>query len=535
MASAVEEVVRRLVKAGGAAGSGDEWRVVVDCDLKAMGQFFRDEQEGRHRRCLFVRSGLGGVTLEPWVALVEGLVGRDRGMMDGGAIVDARGGGGRDVVEAALGRMGRVAAADDEGAALWIREEISSAEQMNEVRAELVKLGRLEDRAIEAYDRRFSRLIGGCSPVVVVLDDYNNFVKKVDGVFCVDEERWVGEGGWRDNFEGYLKCHCATLNNLGIVFSVEAPAVRMEERSAGMYAAVSEVLPFDFLDACRDRVGAIMVDLEWRRRSGGDRRVGEGGAEGLRGPGLAALRLVTTRYPEVPAFVYTGQWSERGLLEGLVHGASWCFQKRRSHHPPYIGKEGKALRSLALEEHLTKAVEMRCGAYGDSPDGEQLPLDSSEAGVELRDGLGIGSRAGDGEAGAELQRLVASLFPGASAVRPERVVRSGRSRGLVGAFVAKVGGSQGEGARRFVKVGSWAGVVGEWMAWRRVIAPRVSSQVAQVVGGPVMVEGVGLRRGGRREFKGALAYGLVGFPALGELRSLGDRLGERRPGGGEGR
>ena len=544
MCSPVERVVRTLVERDGRELRG-RWRVVVDCDVKAVGQLLRDVEEKADIRHLFVRSGLAERTLDPWFALVEGIVGRGPGM-GRGAVVDVRNAYGAQVLKQTLERIGRLEETEPDASGLWIPEEIFGREEMCKARAEFVRLAKLEDDAVREYERRFSRLVGGCRPVIVVFDDYNNFIEKVDGVFRVDRDRYM-EGGGSDEFEGYLKCHCATLNNLGIVFSVEAPTVRMADRRAGVYGAVSEVLPFGFLDGCRDRIGAFVVDLEWTHGNGGAQegrlgspgvRVGGGAAEdvgtggfrraGPRAAGLAALRLVAARYPEVPAFVYTGQWSERGLLEGLVHGASWCFQKRKSHHPPYIGKERKALRSLSLEEHLTRAVEMRCGAFADPPDPELLRLANSDAGRRLGEELGIGSAVGARGDGVELQRLVGSLFPGAATVELERVVSSGRSRGLLATFVAKVDQPDGGTARRFVKVAAWAAVVGEWMAWRRVIEPRMSSHVAQIVAGPVMVEGPGLGQGRTGEPKGAVAYGLVGFPEGGELRSLGDRLREAR-------
>ena len=539
--SPIVEIVRALVGERGGSAAGQAWRVVADFDEKAIASFFHDKKDGSDVRHLFIKTGLARGVLNPWLALIESVVGGGGGGgFSQGAVLDVTDPRGPELLKSVVRRVERFfGAPQGERVDFRFQEDIAEREGLIEARQSLVRTARCESEAGPEYDRRFGRLAGGCRPVVVVLDDYNNLIVKNEaGVFGVAAHIKATRAAQ------YATCHCATLNNLGIAFAVEAPSVQVGEDRRDVYAAVREVLPVELLDQWRSRICAFVVDLGWsvlevfgEEVSGGGEGLGaegwtgRGGAGGARvepgpalGAGLAALKLLTERYPEVPSFVYTGQWSDRRLLDGLVHGACWCFQKRKSHHGPGVGMEGKALSVVSLEEQLTAAVTMRCGAYPDPPDRRQLQLEGSDAGARLKKALKITAPIHGSARGGELQRLVASLFPSAKWVTPRRVVVSGRSRSLRGTFVVDVEGAEGQTAKRFVKLASWPAIVGEWLAYRRVIEPRLSSHVAQIASGPVMVGGAGRGGGGRLERSGAIAYSLVGFPESGELRSLGERL-----------
>ena len=485
-----------------------------------------DDLQGERRRnyrYVLLRTSKDDVEAAPFVDLAESIIRRQ----ELGEVVDLRGWntGGHGSANDFLEQLHDAGSSED-GAAL--ADSKADAIAFHE-------LAGLEGSAQPAYDCRFSRLAGGLRPVVIVLDDYNDYVKRKDRK---SERSEVERNGRRfepiddridaaaerygvspERFREALRCHCDTLNELGETFLVRAPPLWLTcaDDGAPDYERIAASLPFHHIDGRRNQICAFLVDLEWLPfcSQDGDSRV--------RWPsnGLRILRLLSLCYPEIPSFLYTGLWSQGRLLRGLTNGAVWCFQKNESHHTHESGDKANSLTRLTLEEKLTTAAEIRYGAYSDPPYPRQLCIDDGVQ-RQFRAQFGDDFSIYHGATGNGLRRLVARLFPDTPVVSVPRLCTTGRSRSTRGVFIAELGGGGGPTGKRIVKVALWSAIVKEWNAYKRVIEPQLNSQVAYPIGGPVMIRGEQ-----PQDLTGAIAYSLAGFPETSDLCSLAELLESR--------
>lgn len=406
--------------------------------------------------------------------------------------------------------------------------------EVSEARKHLLMWAQVESLAQSDYAPTFSPLIGGVRPIIVVLDDYNNYIQITDHAFyplsnipepVVKRYGDRARSGDDDWFPGILKGYCQRLNNLSIAYEVIAPKLWIEGRGYPDYRSVAIAVPFQDLDRIRERIGAFVVDLEWRPSivSGG-----EGGVEGRDAKwgdmGYRAIHLLSTRYPEIPCFVYTGEWSLGKLQEALAHGAAWCFRKTDSHHGYASNLESPELTSMELERHLRGAVNIRYGSFSELPYSDQLQIDpKNPVGAELLKRLAVKFPIGQCPKGKSVLNLIAKMFPDGSSIRPVKVLSSGRSKAQA-TFFASPSRAGSQLATRFLKIARWPEIQKEYLAYATVIKPRLNSYVANIVDKPIVADGLD----GEMPM-GAVVYSMAGFPeGHKDLRSLDDLLKDTR-------
>ena len=397
-------------------------------------------------------------------------------------------------------------------------------------------------------------------PIIVVLDDYNNYIdydkgehqfrpvfRKEEAVDAVLAKRYIrpqsvdGKVDGKKDLLDSLTARCLVLNELAKSFAVDAPPIWLPEPEEPEepeepkdpsipFSQVFAAIPFDRFDRLRDKIGAFIVGLEWlptgeRWASSGERwassdSVANGSLLKGKKVGMQAIRLLKARYPEVLVFLYTGQWEDALWEESLAHGASWGFWNPKTHHENARVGHKEQLEVEKLQKRMENAMTIRYGTYLDPPDSSVLDMKGPIA-RQLAKRLGFTLPIQQEGRGFELQCILASLFPNATTITPDRVPQSGFSG--AGTFIVTVDQPGGRVARRFIKVDGWSSIVREWMGCRKVIEPRFGSNAATPVSGPVLIKG-----DESREPKGALAYNLAGLPEEGVLKSLGDLLRRAR-------
>lgn len=378
----------------------------------------------------------------------------------------------------------------------------------------------------------FSAVAGGVRPLIYVFDDYNNFLSSCGDLFTLEafSSKQVDDEAAACLFDlsanelrRVVWSHCRTLNNLSIGFEVRAPRVWLDDHGEPGYRQVSAAIPFDVIERERSRVSAFVVDLEWMPER--IVRKSDGGRRGWADIGHLAIHLLSRRFPEIPCFVYTGQWSTPKLQRAQSFGAAWCFWKE-SHHGVVEDGSEEQLTCLSLSQHLAAVASMQYGAFREPPYLSQLRLDMRTlAGRRLVEQLGIKLPLGRCGRGRQLERLVSRLFPDGASVDPVYVQRSGKSKAQATFFLA-VQRRERRMATRFVKIGPWMEILKENLAYQEVIRPRLNSFAANVIGDPVLADGV------EGEVPiGALVYSLAGLPeGFQELRSLGKLLQDLKEG-----
>gem|GEM_PF-1262934 len=306
-----------------------------------------------------------------------------------------------------------------------------------------------------------------------------------------------------------MENYCRSLTALSQYFEVEAPVLWTDGGVEPDYAKVAETLPFAAFDQRWPEAAAFLVDLEWLPALNGSTPTMPQRWSRM---GSTIVHLLARRYPDVPCFLMSSEWSVEMLPQGLAHGAAWCFRK------PKFQADG--LTPTELRERLNSTAEIRHGAFPEVPFPAQFRMDvSANAGRQLLNKLDLRLPLEESAAGRDLQRSVATLFPQASHVWPVTVLGYGLS-GASATFLAGTQYAGSTGATRFVKLGTWPMIQREYLGYRRVIQPRLNSYVAGLVERSVVTSG----RDGLGA-SGSIAYTLAGFPEgyLG-LRSLNDLL-----------
>ena len=383
------------------------------------------------------------------------------------------------------------------------------------------------------YSGMFSRLMGGIKPIIYVLDDYNNYIECQNELYrpksyllektveYYQENKDLTQKKWEEALQGF----CITLNNLSLVFDVKAPPLWIAKTQAS-YELIVAAIPLEKINKERSQIAAFIIDLEWLPTitnydwSGLDRKQWQK-------MGRFAIKILSQFYPEIPAFIFTGLQPAEELQDGLSYGAFWGFQKEKTHHyseePKKIKQLPEKLTSISLERQLTRAVEVKYGSFQEVPFPNQLNLDPSTAnGKKLIQRLQIQQPIGNSPQSLTLKRLIAGLLPNATSVEPTKVITTGKSKAEATFFVSPTAGED-KLATRFIKIGSWFSIQKEYLAYQKVIQPRLNSYTANVIDKPVLAA-----RENNQMPKGALMYSLAGFPEdYQSLRSLHELVEEQ--------
>nr|VFJ56543.1 MAG: Phosphotransferase enzyme family protein [Candidatus Kentron sp. DK] len=418
---------------------------------------------------------------------------------------------------------------------------------------QLAKLGALTDGG---KGLSIPRIMGGLKPRIFVLDDYNNFIiRKEDGSFvAVELAGHVKTLYQSDNIEESISGYANNLNHLEIAATIHAPSLLIPESDAGSptYNTIHTLLPVEEMDTYRSEIAAIIVDLEWLpSKKPVTPQPGDHSSDGTawkgiwKEAGLMAIQLLRRRYPEIPCFVYTGEWNLEKLQKALASGAEWCFRKAQSHHgfhsPRNEREEDNWRYDLTLYSLTMQLEEAAISRYGALPQGIGITDDASSSLAEdwdiplpnqlqltgdtdgqrrLIKALGLEQPLGRCVRGRNLQQLVNRLFPDAIQVTPVETLK-GKSKAQA-VFFAVPANSTGTLATRLVKVASWPVLYKEFLAYSRIIRPRLNSHTANILTEPATT---GVSTGWDMPF-GALQYTLAGFPeGYRNLSSLNQRLG----------
>ena len=421
----------------------------------------------------------------------------------------------------------------------WYELEASSDIDIKDARNIVTAWAKLESLSEVDCPSVFSHLAGGLRPLVFVFDDYNNYIQpndeRADCLTPLQENhiqdtvlelygcrKTDGKNLEKKAFHSLLNSHCTNLNNLSISCEVRPHKVWISKDGDPLFRQVAEALPFELLESMRGRIGAFLVDLEWKPTIWNVKDSnGNGTDKDWSGMGYRAIDLLSQRFPEIPCFVYTGHWTVEKLQEALAHGAMWCFYKE-SHHG-YAPEKPDQITSLEFERHLREAARMMYGAFPELPFPDQLILDPGESASRLLlKKLGLCLPIDRSAQGKNLQRIVAKLFPNGDEIRPVKVFSAGKSKAQA-AFVVRPSRNGITFATRFMKVAPWLEIQREYLAYQRVIRPRLNTYVASIVERPVLAGGI------QGEMPlGAIAYSMAGLPeGYADLKPLDELLREQ--------
>lgn len=394
--------------------------------------------------------------------------------------------------------------------------ELHTWEEVVAARSVLNNWAWLESYAELSHTPRFSRLVGGGRPQVVVFDDYNNYIQDKNSYFeplpedalkIVARYYFASAEEPAKEFYRVLAGFCKNLNNLMVAYDVRAPKIWVSAQGKPEYAHIAQVISLDELGRNRDSIAAFVVDLEWRPTM--DIAPGTSASNlgaGWSNMGYRAIHLLAQYFPEIPSFVYTGERPYEKLQEALAYGAYWCFKKPESHHgSDPVQKE--RLSCIELDQHLQRAIKTMYGAFSELPYPDQLLIDPDrEPDKALLEKLELTLPLEGDSRGRNLQRIVATLLPNGGSVRPVKVFGSGKSKAQA-TFVVRPEYDGVSFATRFLKVGSWLDIQREYLAYRKVIQPRLNTFVGAIVEKPVLVPA------NKGEMPiGAIAYSMAGLP-----------------------
>ncbi|HAZ44472.1 MAG TPA: hypothetical protein DDW76_09445 [Cyanobacteria bacterium UBA11369] len=381
----------------------------------------------------------------------------------------------------------------------------------------------------KGYYQSIYQLMGSLKPIVYIFDDYNRYIMEVDGSYTnkPDIEVYIANYYCKHNeksdniFTEILKGFCLMLNNLSLSFTIKAPILDISTDKES-YELICSALPLTEIDRKRSQIAAFIVDLEWLPTPTKIfyKNKNEQGKQQWKKMGCYAIDILSQRYPEIPSFIFTGLQPSEEVQEALTHGASWGFQKEKTHHYSPTGSTEQHLTGqlnyINLEHQLVRAVNVRYGSYQTVPFPKQLRLDSNTvAKRQLLNKLGIKQLETENFQSQALRKLIAKLFPTADSVEPVKVLTSGKSQAQATFFVTPIS-QEDQLATRFIKIGSWFSIQKEYLAYQRVIQPRLNSYTANIIQKPILTEG----DSGQMPW-GALMYSLAGLPEdYNNLKSL---------------
>lgn len=494
----------------------------IDYDEKSLEKCASEFKETSPKTIILIKTGKEGNKYQPWFNLLESILKVNKT------------GFSSDLEDVAVNVLGfsrplhtlfrKIDYTGD--FEIRLNEELNDQEALNQAKDRLLAWAKLETLAPKTYSPIFSHLTGGAKPVVFVFDDYNNFIIRPSGgnLFQpIDRESIPEEiikryksfiddkAKARDKFNDIIRGYCLTLRNLSVFCNVITPPLWIRGKKKPDYELVASALPFEEIDSLRPMVGAFIVDLEWKPTIG-ENKNGEG--QEWAEMGFRAIHLLSRRYPEIPCFVYTGDWTNQKLQEGLAYGASWCFKKEKTHHfQPVKNKQDDAsdeelLTYVNFEYQLRNSTLIQYNSFKEVPfPGQLLINDNLPPDKALIKRLEIRLPLGQCNKGKTLQKLFAGLFPGAKGISLVRIISSGKSDAQATLFVCPISFKGEQQATRFIKIGPWFSIQKEYFSYNKVIHPRLNSYVANIIGLPAKAQE------GHGEMPwGAVSYSMAGFP-----------------------
>jgi Ternary complex associated domain 9 len=446
--------------------------------------------------------------------------------------------------------------------------DIQESEHLKMAVASLLDWAKLESY-VSVPATPFCRLAGGVKPVIYVFDDYINFIeygldpleadsslppvyklpRRNNGKDSSDskssyylfnkensEEPEIKllpviskfysdtSSSQAENLVLPLKGFAGCLNNLSVVFNVQAPSMEFEPPETvelNYFQQVAKLLNFSKLDKDRNQIAAFIIDIEWLPSPKWIRDTPDARKKWINPPnndqmGYYAVRLLTQRYPEIPCFVFTGMWRTEILQKSLTAGAAWCFRKPNTHHLSNESLLGEELNYFSLDYHLTEFTKRTYSAYEQLPKPDQfnaLPdsivVENLNTKVE-KIGVKFSHEYNeDNTQTKNFKKLISGQFT-ANYVNPTKVLSGGKSGALATFFVqpSKNKSKKGKEATRFLKIDSWQNTQIEYFAYQHIIRPRLNNHVAHIIQKP----SVTLLDTENSKFIGVVTSSLAGFP-----------------------
>jgi hypothetical protein len=414
-------------------------------------------------------------------------------------------------------------------------KEYSSLKHRNEILNNLLSnLSKAQTKTPE-YNNLY-RFLGSPKPIIYTLDDYNNYITYEDGIFQVLESSVTDvikyyrdkEQPVRDKFIGVLKELCLVLNNLSLRFTAKTYPLNLSiqednakiEETKPTYKLIYQALNISNIDDNSDnilnhdssQIAAFLIDLEWLPNLTDEetkQQTNEAWWQEWKHMGVKAIDILSERYPEIPCFIFTGSQPINEIQEALIHRAYWGFQKLKSHHYE-ITKENisqsEFLNCLTIEQHLVKAVNRLYGSYQEVPF-QQLNINhTSILWQTLIKKLNLKLPLDRCIRGKALTKLISGLFPTAQQVELIKILSGGKSQAQATFLVSPISTNH-RLATRFIKIGAWFLIQKEYLAYQKVIQPRLNSYTANIIQRPILTE-----VDQNQMPWGALMYTLAGFP-----------------------
>ncbi|MDB9375791.1 aminoglycoside phosphotransferase family protein [Nodularia sphaerocarpa] len=386
-----------------------------------------------------------------------------------------------------------------------------------------------QERTHEYYD--LYRFLGSPQPIVYVLDDYRNYTTYNNDIYKITDSniREISkyyrdpETDQNQDFTEVIKGFCLILNNLSIRFDVKAIELNFPasldnlnvDQLQPTYELIYHLLNLNNYEnqfhVNAAEIAAFIVDIEWLPNitdAQTQQQTNQEWWKKWKQMGVMAIDILSQRYPEIPCYILTGSQPINELQEGLVHRAYWGFEKPKSHHYKTGNDKqpSELLNCITLEQHLVKAVNRRYGSYQKSPF-QQLNIHAnSSLWQKLIKKLNIQLPLEQCVRGQALIKLIAGLFPTAQQVEPIKILSGGKSQAQATFLVSPIC-ENNRLATRFIKIGSWFLIQKEYLAYQKVIQPRLNSYTANIIQRPILTE---VEQ--HQMSWGALMYTLAGFP-----------------------
>ena len=369
-------------------------------------------------------------------------------------------------------------------------------------------------------------------PIAMLFDDYNSFIRKVGEHWLLAEDELVYSkeverrhmtfSHLMERLNGYLN----TVNELQKQFDVrlvEMPPPEIIPTASEMESALERVLGSAVPETLRGRIAAFIVGVDPRPEEERLSESNEGESPSVyasdqslppKSLGFELVQILSLQFPEIPCFAMRATFSTSAVLAARAVGGAGCFIRCK------FGLDSEDTLDVAsLRTRLTEFARTRYGSLDRSPYTNQLDVSDDATSKEFLRRLRLLRPVEKTHNGRALLGLIARMFPDGTALRPVKLIGSGKSDAQA-TFFAEPRRGQEHLATRFIKVGPWLSILREYYAFENVVKPRLGSHVATVIGEPLFA-----RSAPGSGVWGALRYSTVGFPEKhGALRSLWDLL-----------
>ncbi|WP_353932943.1 hypothetical protein WJM97_10320 [Okeanomitos corallinicola TIOX110] len=363
---------------------------------------------------------------------------------------------------------------------------------------------------IPEYDKLYS-FLGSPKPIIYILDDYNDYISKQDGIFQVLASSINNFGKYyryeqtsaRDKFIKTLSRLCDFLNKLSLSFTVKTYPLNLcfqehypnIEQIRPTYNLIYQALNLNsYLDRIlndnSDQIAAFIIDLEWLPNLTDEQtqqQTDEQWWQEWKNIGVKAIHILSERYPEIPCLIFTDvQLVNETRTENSVNL--------------------EYLNFINLEKHLAKAVNRLYGCYQEVPFQQFNVNQTSPLWQTLINKLKLKLPLDKCKRGKAFTKLISGLFPTAQQVELIKILSGGKSQAQANFLVSPISRNH-RLATRFIKIGAWFLIQKEYLAYQKVIQPRLNSYTANIIQRPILTE-----VDQNQMPWGALMYTLAGFP-----------------------